>query len=117
MTAVINGVYVVQGEANAVVALLRKFRRKLTHVPALDEHNPLLRNFADLRDVLNSIGDLSEMNPSTFLSPFLEVIRSEVTDGPATARALAAVDKLIHYGLLSDNRSVGAFVVPSFRPF
>lgn len=51
----VNGVCVVQGEANAVVALLKKFRRNLSHLPALDEHDPLLRNFADLRDVLNSV--------------------------------------------------------------
>jgi len=55
--ALINGLYVVQGEANAVLALLRKFRRQQTrqHLPLLDEHNPLLRNFSDLRDVLNKV--------------------------------------------------------------
>jgi len=55
--ALVNGLYVVQGEANAVLALLRKFRRSQTRqqLPLLDEHNPLLRNFADLRDVLNKV--------------------------------------------------------------
>ncbi|KAI1710082.1 sec7 domain-containing protein [Ditylenchus destructor] len=99
----VNGVCVVQGEANAVVALLKKFRRNVSHLPALDDHDPLLRNFADLRDVLNSITDLAEMNYITFLSPFLEVIKSEATDAPVTSRALSAVDKFINYGLLSSN--------------
>ena len=101
----VNGLFVVQGEANAVLALLRKFRRAQTrqHLPLLDEHNPLLRNFADLREVLNKVHDLSEVQFDTFLSPFLEVIKSEATDGPITARALAAVDKFISYGLLTPN--------------
>uniref|UniRef100_A0A915DUN0 SEC7 domain-containing protein n=1 Tax=Ditylenchus dipsaci TaxID=166011 RepID=A0A915DUN0_9BILA len=83
----VNGVCVVQGEANAVVALLKKFRRNVSHLPALDDHDPLLRNFADLRDVLNSITDISEMN----------------YNAPVTSRALAAVDKFINYGLISSN--------------
>uniref|UniRef100_A0A914MK07 SEC7 domain-containing protein n=2 Tax=Meloidogyne incognita TaxID=6306 RepID=A0A914MK07_MELIC len=101
--ALVNGLYVVQGEANAVLALLRKFRRSQTRqqLPLLDEHNPLLRNFADLRDVLNKVNDLSEIQFDTFISPFLEVIKSDATDGPITARALSAIEKFISYGLLS----------------
>uniref|UniRef100_A0A1I8BTL6 SEC7 domain-containing protein n=1 Tax=Meloidogyne hapla TaxID=6305 RepID=A0A1I8BTL6_MELHA len=101
--ALVNGLYVVQGEANAVLALLRKFRRTQTRqqLPLLDEHNPLLRNFADLRDVLNKVNDLSEIQFDNFISPFLEVIKSEATDGPITARALSAIEKFISYGLLS----------------
>ena len=49
-----NGVYIVQGEANAVVALLKRFRKNSSRLPDLDEHDPLLRNFADLRDVLKA---------------------------------------------------------------
>uniref|UniRef100_A0A914HUN0 SEC7 domain-containing protein n=1 Tax=Globodera rostochiensis TaxID=31243 RepID=A0A914HUN0_GLORO len=103
--ALVNGLFVVQGEANAVLALLRKFRRAQTRqrLTLLDENNPLLRNFADLRDVLNRVADLSEVQFDTFLSPFLEVIKSETTDGPVTARALAAIEKLIAYGLLASN--------------
>jgi hypothetical protein len=70
MAGIVNGIHVVFGEANAVVALLRKFRRNLIQLPALDEHgftkmymqylsneflDPLLRNFADLYGVLNSV--------------------------------------------------------------
>lgn len=51
-----NGVYIVQGEANAVVALLKRARKASSrNLPVLDEHDPLLRNFADLRDVLKVI--------------------------------------------------------------
>lgn len=49
----VNGVYIVQGELNAVVALLRRAHRWSPHQQPqmLDEQDPLLRNFADLRDV------------------------------------------------------------------
>ena len=39
-------------------------------------------------------------DPNAFLSPFLEVIRSEVVTGPLTGLALEAVQKFISYGLL-----------------
>ncbi|VDN39362.1 unnamed protein product, partial [Gongylonema pulchrum] len=98
----VNGFYVVQGEANAVVALLKKAHRgawphQQQHVQLghslLDETDPLLRNFADLRDVFSSVNDLTDMNPNTFLSPFLDVIRSDQTNGPVTAQALSSVAK------------------------
>jgi brefeldin A-resistance guanine nucleotide exchange factor 1 len=46
---------------------------------------------------------LNDVNFDTFLSPFLEVIKSEATDGPVTARSLAAVEKFVNYGLLTPN--------------
>ncbi|VBB28394.1 unnamed protein product [Acanthocheilonema viteae] len=111
----VNGLYVVQGEANAVVALLKKTHRNWSHHQQqihlghslLDETDPLLRNFADLRDVFNSVNDLSDMNPDTFLSPFLDVIRSDQTNGPVTAQALSSVAKFLSYGLI-DSSSIKA---------
>uniref|UniRef100_A0AAF5PR72 SEC7 domain-containing protein n=1 Tax=Wuchereria bancrofti TaxID=6293 RepID=A0AAF5PR72_WUCBA len=111
----VNGLYVVQGEANAVVALLKKAHRNWSHHQQqihlghslLDETDPLLRNFADLRDVFNSVNDLSDMNPDTYLSPFLDVIRSDQTNGPVTAQALSSVAKFLSYGLI-DSSSIKA---------
>lgn len=57
----VNGLYIVQGESNAVVALLKKAHRGWSHhqqrllASPLDETDPLLRNFSDLRDVLYSV--------------------------------------------------------------
>uniref|UniRef100_A0A0M3K5K3 Mitochondrial inner membrane protease subunit n=1 Tax=Anisakis simplex TaxID=6269 RepID=A0A0M3K5K3_ANISI len=99
----------VQGESNSVAALLKKAHRGWAHhqqavnLGSLDETDPLLRNFADLRDVLNSVNDLCDMNPDTFLSPFLDVIRSEQTNGPVTAQALSSVAKFLSYGLIDSN--------------
>lgn len=60
--------------------------------------------------------DLSEVQFDTFLSPFLEVIRSEATDGPITARSLAAVEKFINYGLLTANKFVEIYTNYIARP-
>ncbi|VDM39517.1 unnamed protein product [Toxocara canis] len=116
----VNGLYIVQGESNSVAALLKKAHRgwphhqQPIHLGSLDETDPLLRNFADLRDVLNSVcffsiakqevNDLCDMNPDTFLSPFLDVIRSEQTNGPVTAQALSSVAKFLSYGLIDSTR-------------
>jgi golgi-specific brefeldin A-resistance guanine nucleotide exchange factor 1 len=56
------------------------------------------------------VNDLSEIQFDTFISPFLEVIKSEATDGPITARALSAIEKFISYGLLSFSKFVFLFL-------
>lgn len=102
------GLYVVQCEANVVVALLKKSHRRygnsLIHPSVLDTQDPLLRSFADLKDVLNSVSDLAEINPISYLSPFLDVIKSEHTNGPVTSQAIISVEKFVNYGLIDDNR-------------
>ncbi len=40
------------------------------------------------------------MAPNEFLSPFLEVIRSEDTTGPITGLALTSINKFLSYGLI-----------------
>lgn len=46
--------------------------------------------------------DLNEIEPNAFLSPFLDVIRSEDTTGPITGLALTSVNKFLSYGLLGE---------------
>ena len=46
--------------------------------------------------------DLSEVAPSEFLSPFLEVIKSEDTTGPITGLALTSVNKFLSYSLVGE---------------
>ena len=47
-----------------------------------------------------SLADLGDVEPNAFLSPFLEVIRSEDTTGPITGLALTSVNKFLSYGLV-----------------
>ncbi|UMM22956.1 hypothetical protein L5515_003908 [Caenorhabditis briggsae] len=110
-----NGVYIVMGEANCVVALLNKARRQyqLSQVPTLEDTDPLLRNFTDLKEVLNEVADLADMNPQTYLSPFLDVIKAQNTNGPITEAALAAVAKFLNYGLIDASSIKAANAVES----
>uniref|UniRef100_A0A0K0G494 SEC7 domain-containing protein n=1 Tax=Strongyloides venezuelensis TaxID=75913 RepID=A0A0K0G494_STRVS len=111
------GLYVVQCEANVVVALLKKSHRRygstLIHPSVLDTQDPLLRSFADLKDVLNSVSDLGEINPISYLSPFLDVIKSEHTNGPVTSQAITSVEKFVNYGLIDDNSIKASIAVES----
>ena len=64
-------------------------------------HPGLLQPFLDLKRILLGSGAAGSLNdPTVFLAPFLDVIRSEVVTGPITGLALAAVDKFLVYGLL-----------------
>ena len=44
--------------------------------------------------------DLMELEPSIFLNPFLEVVRSEDTTGPITGLALSSISKFLSYSLI-----------------
>ncbi|VDP39729.1 unnamed protein product, partial [Schistosoma margrebowiei] len=53
-----------------------------------------------LNNKVTSDEGVNELEPLVYLTPFLEVIRSEDTTGPVTGLALTAVDKFLSYGLL-----------------
>lgn len=95
-----NGVYILQGEMSLVVAALRRTSRGGSHSHQDEEQDPLLHGFAQLKDHLVAVSDLSEIDVNTFLGPFLDVIRSEDTTGPITGIALSSVNKFLSYGLV-----------------
>jgi len=45
---------------------------------------------------------LSDLEPSIYLTPFLDVIRSEDTSGPITGLALSSVNKFLSYKLMGN---------------
>ena len=55
--------------------------------------------------------DLNEIDSTTFMTPFLEVIKSEETSGPVTGMALTSVSKFISYGLVGINNETSAHCV------
>jgi len=65
-----------------------------------DDQDALIKGLNTLKEVLNEPRDLSQLEPAVFLTPFLEIIRSEETTGPVTSLALSAVNKIISYGLV-----------------
>ncbi|XP_074647787.1 Golgi-specific brefeldin A-resistance guanine nucleotide exchange factor 1-like isoform X2 [Tubulanus polymorphus] len=95
-----NGVYIIQGEINLVVTAMRRTSRWSAHSHQDDEQDPLLNAFSQLKDILNNLSELDEIEPNVFLSPFLDVIRSEDTTGPITGLALTSVNKFLSYGLV-----------------
>ncbi|XP_059517207.1 Golgi-specific brefeldin A-resistance guanine nucleotide exchange factor 1 isoform X12 [Myotis daubentonii] len=95
-----KNIYIIQGEINIVVGAIKRNARWSTHIPLDEERDPLLHSFSHLKEVLNSITELSEIEPNVFLRPFLEVIRSEDTTGPITGLALTSVNKFLSYALI-----------------
>lgn len=59
-----------------------------------------MKQFIDLKVLLNNIEDLRLIEPNVFLAPFLDVIRSEETTGQITSLALSALNKFLSYGLI-----------------
>lgn len=59
-----------------------------------------MRPLYELKVRLNQTEDLRLIDPNEFLAPFLDIIKSEETTGPATSLALAAVNKFLSYGLI-----------------
>ncbi|XP_070186725.1 Golgi-specific brefeldin A-resistance guanine nucleotide exchange factor 1-like isoform X2 [Littorina saxatilis] len=96
-----NGVYIIQGEISLVVTAMRRTTRYSSHGRHQDDDgDQLLSSFSQLKDVLNNITDLEELEPNVFLSPFLDVIRSEDTTGPITGLALSSINKFLSYNLI-----------------
>ncbi|XP_069316636.1 Golgi-specific brefeldin A-resistance guanine nucleotide exchange factor 1 isoform X12 [Eulemur rufifrons] len=95
-----KNIYIIQGEINIVVGAIKRNARWSTHTPLDEERDPLLHSFGHLKEVLNNITELSEIEPNVFLRPFLEVIRSEDTTGPITGLALTSVNKFLSYALI-----------------
>uniref|UniRef100_A0AC35TM01 SEC7 domain-containing protein n=1 Tax=Rhabditophanes sp. KR3021 TaxID=114890 RepID=A0AC35TM01_9BILA len=113
-----TGLDVVKAEANAVVDLLRKAQRRygnamIHHPSVLDGQDPLLRSFSDLKEVLINVRDLGDMNPATYLDPFLDVIKAEQTNGPVTAQAISSIVKFIRRNLIDDSSIKAASAVES----
>ncbi|XP_046686267.1 Golgi-specific brefeldin A-resistance guanine nucleotide exchange factor 1-like [Homalodisca vitripennis] len=106
-----NGVYVVQGEMSILLTAMRRGARWSSHSHQDEENDILIKGFAALKDVLNSVGDLRALDPLHFLDPFLEVIKSEETTGPVTSLALSSISKFLSYGLIEPGgKSVPAAV-------
>ncbi|XP_053306901.1 Golgi-specific brefeldin A-resistance guanine nucleotide exchange factor 1 isoform X2 [Spea bombifrons] len=95
-----RNIYIIQGEISTVVGAIKRNARWSIHTPLDEEQDPLLHSFSLLKEMLNNIKDLSEIEPNIFLRPFLEVIRSEDTTGPITGLALTSVNKFLSYALI-----------------
>jgi len=95
--------YIVLGEVNIVVNALVKAIRWATHSYLNDHEDPLITSFNNLQNIINRCDDLNELDALVYLTPFLNVIRSEETSGPITSHALTSLNKFIVYDLINLN--------------
>lgn len=103
-----KNIYIIQGEITTVVGAIKRNSRWNNHTSLDEEQDPLLNSFGHLKEILNSIRELSDVEPNLFLRPFLEVVRSEDTTGPITGLALTSVNKFLSYGLIDPNHEAAA---------
>jgi brefeldin A-resistance guanine nucleotide exchange factor 1 len=92
----------VNAEVAAVLSVMRRNARWAGRYVSGDEpmEHSLIRNLKNLRRKLFTWGSPSQpgwqaINPSLYLSPFLDVIRSDETGAPITGVALSAVYKIL----------------------
>uniref|UniRef100_A0A182JR53 SEC7 domain-containing protein n=1 Tax=Anopheles christyi TaxID=43041 RepID=A0A182JR53_9DIPT len=106
-----NGIFVVRGEMSTLTTAMRRGSRWSFNTYQDDDKDVLLKSFQELKEVLLQVEDLRLVEPNAFLSPFLDVIRSEETTGPVTSLALSAVNKFLSYGLIDPTHSTLAATV------
>uniref|UniRef100_A0A182JBH8 Uncharacterized protein n=1 Tax=Anopheles atroparvus TaxID=41427 RepID=A0A182JBH8_ANOAO len=106
-----NGIFVVRGEMSTLTTAMRRGSRWSFNSYQDDDKDVLLKSFQELKEILLQVEDLRLVEPSVFLAPFLDVIRSEETTGPVTSLALSAVNKFLSYGLIDPTHSTLAATV------
>ncbi|KFB45301.1 AGAP001527-PA-like protein [Anopheles sinensis] len=106
-----NGIFVVRGEMSTLTTAMRRGSRWSFNSYQDDDKDVLLKSFQELKELLLQVEDLRLVEPSVFLTPFLDVIRSEETTGPVTSLALSAVNKFLSYGLIDPTHSTLAATV------
>ncbi|CAF4255617.1 unnamed protein product [Rotaria sp. Silwood2] len=100
-----NAIYIILGEIQALTSSRKNsLRWSTTHSY---EESPEMNSFQKLKTILNTVSDLQDIDSNTFLTPFLDIIRSDETSGPITCLALNAVNKFLSYGLI-DTQSESA---------
>ncbi|XP_065181030.1 Golgi-specific brefeldin A-resistance guanine nucleotide exchange factor 1-like [Sycon ciliatum] len=102
-----SGVYIVQGEIALVLAAMKKGSRWRQD----DDQDPLVDGFSQLKEVLTGVADLAQLDPDEYLTPFLDVIKSEDTTGPITGVALSSIHKFLSYGTIDASMASSAAAV------
>ncbi|XP_018008715.1 Golgi-specific brefeldin A-resistance guanine nucleotide exchange factor 1-like isoform X2 [Hyalella azteca] len=92
------------GEIMALLATMRRATPRWSQHQTDVSQDPLVCKLRELQVHISSLStqhDPPPPPPAVFLEPFLAVIRSDDTTGPVTKTALASVNRMLSYGLLS----------------
>uniref|UniRef100_A0A0X3NZN1 SEC7 domain-containing protein n=1 Tax=Schistocephalus solidus TaxID=70667 RepID=A0A0X3NZN1_SCHSO len=95
-----NALSMLKSEVSLLITSMKCSSRSNYRTSQEESRNTLLRNLKILRKQLSEVSDIDDISPLTYLTPFLDVIRSETTSGPITGLALTSVEKFLAYGLL-----------------
>ncbi|KAG0746337.1 hypothetical protein G6F57_000076 [Rhizopus arrhizus] len=79
---------------------LRTGRRNIKDSSLKEKKDPLLEGLVRLKQHLESIKDVKDIDALELVQPFLEVICSGNTTGPVAAIALGSIEKFLSYGIL-----------------
>lgn len=89
------------GEVRSVVSVMRRNAKwSLADHAEPDVADPLTESFQALRRKLYTWGDIATVSPMEYLSPFLDVCRSEAASGPITGAALNSLYAILSSSLL-----------------
>nr|CDS34195.1 golgi specific brefeldin a resistance guanine [Hymenolepis microstoma] len=95
-----NALSTVKSEVSILITSFRCSPRSNFRTSQEESKRVLLNSLVALRNTLNETPELESLNPLTYLTPFLDVIRSDSTTGFITGSALSSVEKFLAYGLL-----------------
>ncbi|VDN96696.1 unnamed protein product [Rodentolepis nana] len=95
-----NALSTVKSEVSILITSFRCSPRSNFRPSQEESKRALLNSLVTLRNTLNEAPELESLNPITYLTPFLDVIRSESATGLVTGIALSSVEKFLAYGLL-----------------
>ncbi|KAF0312824.1 Golgi-specific brefeldin A-resistance guanine nucleotide exchange factor 1 [Amphibalanus amphitrite] len=109
-----NILYIIQGEMSILLTAMRRGPRWSGYSAQQDEgQDSLLKAFAELKVILSHTEHWEDLDPSTVITPFLNVIRDNDTPGPVTGLALGAVNKLLSYNIIDPSLESAPAVMES----
>nr|XP_018903871.1 PREDICTED: Golgi-specific brefeldin A-resistance guanine nucleotide exchange factor 1 [Bemisia tabaci] len=103
-----NGIYIVLGEVSTLLTAMKRGNRWSSHSQQDKKTEALIKNFNNLKDSLNQVGDLELVSPSSYLGPFLQTIKSDQgasVSGAVTSLAISSINKFLSYELIGKKTS------------
>ncbi|CAL4066490.1 unnamed protein product [Meganyctiphanes norvegica] len=105
---------IIIGEITPLLAAMRRTVPRWSSHQLIDaDKDPLVIKLEELSATITALNPDDTLDCNTFLDPFLAVIRSEDTTGPVTKIALASVNRILNYGLISPECSSASAAVES----
>jgi len=103
----VSPIHIINGEIQAVLAIMRQDGKYALgpRLPAQSSRNDngLINSLKLLRETLAVATEVDSVGALTYLKPFLDVIKSDQTNGPITLVALSSVHKFLSYQIIKES--------------